>query len=317
MKLGVSYIAAHLPDHIKADMDHLAGIGCQEVLFAVQENHFRYLNGAVRFGPGIAKAQGLKPLAVIWGFANTFGGGRISKRMLENIGLWRKTRDGQPVGNACLNNPQLLEFYIELVRQCNEHGFKGLTVDEPQRQECFCEHCRKKFHDACGLDLIRNVNSKHYEPFRLATVREFVAASCRAIKAINPALSTTVVMMPKDAKYWPQIANIPDLDVFGTDPYWLVPEVQTSLEQALDEGRMMRALCQKLNKKSELWLNCWWIPKGREPEIYEGGKKLAELGCDTFYTWSYRAGLGTNEESADPQKAWEYLCRLYRELAGL
>ena len=39
MDLGVSYASAHLPQHIEADIRHLAEIGCTEVLFALQENH--------------------------------------------------------------------------------------------------------------------------------------------------------------------------------------------------------------------------------------------------------------------------------------
>ena len=58
------------------------------------------------------------------------------------------------------------------------------------------------------------------------------------------------------------------------------------------------------------------IPAGREGEVYEGGRCLAEVGCDSFYTWSYRGGLGTNEASDDPARVWAEVERLYRELAG-
>ena len=42
MELGVSYISAHLPNHIEADMKNFKEIGCAEVLFALQENSGRF-----------------------------------------------------------------------------------------------------------------------------------------------------------------------------------------------------------------------------------------------------------------------------------
>jgi len=45
-----------------------------------------------------------------------------------------------------------------------------------------------------------------------------------------------------------------------------------------------------------------------------GGRKLAEVGCSSMYTRSFRGGLGTNEECARADAAWESVVRLYREL---
>src|SRR5919197_3706141 len=108
MELGVSYIASHLPHHIQADMKHLAKIGCTEVLFALQGNHIDTLTGALRFGAGIAKEAGLRPFAVIWGYANTFGGGRMSRLLLERPDVGRVSRDGTRQPMACLNHPALV-----------------------------------------------------------------------------------------------------------------------------------------------------------------------------------------------------------------
>ena len=92
MELGITYIPVHLPYHIEEDMKYLKEIGTTEVLFALQENAFNALNGSVRHGAKIAKENGLRPYVVVWGYANTFGGGLMSKVMLQDLEMWCVTR---------------------------------------------------------------------------------------------------------------------------------------------------------------------------------------------------------------------------------
>ena len=316
MDLGVSYVSAHVPDHIDADMRHLAEIGCTEVLFALQENHIYHLTGALRFGAAIAKESGLRPYAVIWGYANTFGGGRISKIMLDDPELWCRTKEGDPYPQACLNNPKLVERFIEIAALCREHGFEGVFVDEPTKQECFCSHCREAYSATAGRDLPGDESSPEYAAFRAQAARDYTAAVCRAVKELDSDLRTIACIMPHDREMWSHVAAIPELDVFGTDPYWLVSRGKMTLQQAVDDAVDVKRICLERGKISQIWLNCWRIPAGLEEEIERGGRELAEVGCDSLYTWSYRGGLGTNEECDDPSRAWSSVVRLYRELSG-
>ena len=311
MDLGVSYIPSHLPDHLAADMRHLADIGCTEVLFAIQENHLDTLTGALTYGPAIARDHGLRPYVVTWGYANTFGGGRMSRVMLEHPELWRVARDGSVAPLACLNNPLLGEHFGRITVRCREAGFAGLFIDEPTRQECFCAHCRAAF----GGDL-RHANPEDVDDFQRATVRAYIADICRRVKAVDPALTTITCLMPIDRDTWPAVAEVDGLDVLGTDPYWLLPFFRMTLGDAVADTQAIKALCDGHGKQSQVWLQGWRIPAGREEEVYAGGRRLAEVGCDSFYTWSYRGGLGTNEASDDPAQVWAAVERLYRELSG-
>jgi hypothetical protein len=315
MELGVSYITAHLPDHIEADMRQLRDIGCTEVLFAIQENHIHTLTGAVRFGAGIAREHGLRPYVVVWGYANTFGGGRMSVAMLSDPEMWRVKRDGTPVAFACLNNPKLVDRFIEITDMCRANGYEGMFVDEPTVQECFCPHCRQAFYESCGKDLPASEGTEEHEAFRKATVARYTDHLCKRVKALDPSLKTIACVMPHDSDCFEAVASIPELDIFGTDPYWLAGG--SPLKKAIRETEMVKEICKRKGKTSQVWLNCWRIPAGREEEIYTGGKALAEVGCDSMYTWSFRGGLGTNEACDNPELAWASVCRLYRELAGL
>ncbi len=160
MKIGASYIPPHQPIHIEADMRYMKGIGCNQVLFALQENHIQWLNSSVRFGPQIAKDYGMFVRAVLWGYANTSGGGRSSRVMLENPDMWRFDVDGKPFmggylnPRACHNNPKTISFFADYIEQCGDYGFESIMIDEPTVQDCFCGHCRKKFYDSYKMDMI-------------------------------------------------------------------------------------------------------------------------------------------------------------------
>ncbi len=314
MDLGVSYVAAHQPAHIAADMHHLSEIGCTEVLFALQENHIRVLTGALRFGAPIAREHGLRPYAVIWGFANTFGGGRMSHGLLEDRTIWRIDRAGNPQPMACLNNPRLVEQFMTITTLCRDAGFEGMFVDEPTPQHCFCPHCQARFEEQSGGSL-QDADVETYQAFQHTSVIGYTTSVCAAIKAFDPRLQTITCLMPPDRDCYAEVAAIPELDVFGSDPYWMIFKNMT-IPDAVEDARVVKQICKQQGKRSQVWLNCWRIPAGREEEIYTGGRELAAVGSDSMYAWSFRGGLGTYEACDNPEAAWAQLVRLYRELAG-
>jgi hypothetical protein len=319
LELGVSYVPAHLPQHIQADMAHIREIGCSEVLFALQENHLDTLTGAGRFGPSIAIENGLRPYVVFWGFANTFGGGRMSNLLLKDRGMWRVRADGSLEPEACLNHPRLAESFVEMADLCRGYGFQGVFVDEPMTQHCFCSHCQSWFAEAFGANLQEHLGTATYQAFQQATVVRYVTSVCQRVKTLDAKLVTMACVMPfhpHDELFEP-IAVIRELDVFGTDPYWLLGGgfAEMTLDAAVGYAQRAKSLCEAHGKQSQIWLNCWRIPAGNEEQIYIGGKALAESGCHSLYAWSFRGGLGTYEECDRPAEAWESVVRLYRELS--
>jgi hypothetical protein len=123
-------------------------------------------------------------------------------------------------------------------------------------------------------------------------------------------------LMPQDRVCWEEIAALENLDDFGTDPYWLIDAAQLSLDESVRLSKECRALAAGNRKRSHIWLNAWKIKRGDEQEIYRGGMELARTGHDSLFTWSYLGGLGTNEESEDPDEVWKNIAKLYQELSG-
>ena len=153
-----------------------------------------------------------------------------------------------------------------------------------------------------------------YHTFQTDTVGNHVRMVCDAIKELDQKLETAACLFADDRDCWKAVAPIKTLDTLGIDPYWLLSDGQMSLDHAVHCTEDLLRLCRDTRKRSQVWLNCWGIPAGTEEEIYHGGKKLAEVGCDSFYAWSFKGGLGTSEQCADAGKSWKYLSKLYREL---
>jgi hypothetical protein len=316
MNLGMTYIPVHLPKHIQSDMRDIAEIGCNTVLFAISENNISILEGAWRHGAAIAREHGLRPLAVVWGYANTFGGGRISQVMLNDTEMWIQDRKGKIAPLACFNNPKIITRFLEIVDLLATSGFEAIFVDEPTPQDCWCPHCREKFAQSYGKDMQQCEGSPEYKDFRRVDTVDYVKAICNDIKKRYPGLTTMACLMPQDRACWDAIATLDNLDDFGTDPYWLIEASNLTLSESVRLSQECRLLAARNGKRSHIWLNAWKIRRGDEQEIYTGGLALAKTGHDSFFTWSYLGGLGTNEESQNPAEVWKNVSRLYRELSG-
>ena len=311
MKLGMAYLGAHLPEHLRTDLIDICRIGCDELLIALSENDFHILTGKVQFASAIAHDLGLRILANFWGFACAFGGGRISRLLTENPEVWVVRRDGSRLGQGCMNHPLLLARAREMVDRCVAAGYDGFFWDEPTQQDCYCVHCREKFAAAYGGNLLA-APSDQVQAFRLHSIVSYVETMSDYVKSLQADLETATCVMAVDQAAWEATARVPSLDTFGTDPYWL--RLQQPLSWVTESTREAMAVCRKYGKRSLMWLQGWAIPAGREEEIEEAAQRIAAERPDALYTWSYRAGLGSNEASEDPARAWDAIVRVYRML---
>jgi hypothetical protein len=311
MHLGVSYLGAYLPEHLRADLADIRAVGCDEVLVTLAENDFHILPGKVRFTPAIAHDLGLRVLANFWGFACAFGGGRVSRLLTEDPEVWVLGPGGARLGMGCMNHPALLARAREMVDRCVETGYDGFFWDEPTQQDCYCPHCTDLFAGLYGSDLC-TADGEQVEAFRLQSIVRYVRTMSDYVKALRPELETATCVMPCDEAAWEPTARIPSLDTFGTDPYWLC--LERPLAWVSESTRQSLKVCRSHGKRSLMWLQGWMIPAGREREIEEAAWRLAAEGPDALYTWSYRGGLGSNEACDDPEAAWQVVVEVYRAL---
>jgi len=313
VKLGIAYIGAFLPEHLRLDLADIRAIGCDELLITLAENDFHILQGKVRFAPAIAHDLGLRILANFWGFACAFGGGRVSRLLTDNPDVWLVGRDGSRTGIGCTNHPALLQRAREMVDTCVAAGYDGFFWDEPTVQDCYCRHCREEYLKTFGGDLLQAAPGQ-VQAFRLHSITRYVRAMSEYVKAQRADLETSTCVMPIDHAAWEPTAQIAALDTFGTDPYWEC--MNHPVEWVSESTREALAVCRRYGKRSLMWLQGWRLPRGREEEIEQAGRLIAAEHPDALYTWAYKASLGTNETSQDPERAWEVIVRTYRALKG-
>ena len=116
---------------------------------------------------------------------------------------------------------------------------------------------------------------------------------------------------------WDAAAAIPDLDVFGTDPYWYIvgaepePFLRAFTEKALDVAR-------RHSLKTQVWVQAFAVPEGREEELRMGLRTAAALGADQVAAWSYDAtGSMSALRPARPDVVWRIIGEAYGELRGV
>jgi hypothetical protein len=311
MNLGVGYIPAYLPEHIEIDMKIMKQMGCNEVLFAISENNMYHLEGAIKFGAKIAKENGLTPYAVLWGYANTFGGGRISKFLLDHLDVLVEDENGNKTSVADMNHPMLVQKLIEFCRILIEYGYEGIFIDEPAPQISYSKYSKEVYYSLFGESLTYHNNEEKIKKYQRHTIKNYLEQVCKGIKAIDKNIKTLVSVMPHDQHFWKEIIQLDGIDIFGTTPYWLFEGHHLTMKEAFEIAMDLKALCQEYHKQSQIWLNCWGVRSGYEEEIYTGGNLLASVNCDHLYTWSFKGGLGTTETCDDPYKSWDNVVKLY------
>jgi hypothetical protein len=113
---------------------------------------------------------------------------------------------------------------------------------------------------------------------------------------------------------WEAAASIPDLDIFGCDPYWYLartepePYVRAFTRRALE-------VSQQYNRDTQIWVQAFSVPEGREEELRLGLRIAAELGATHLAAWSYD---GTSSMSsirpARPELVWRIIGEAFGEV---
>ena len=109
-------------------------------------------------------------------------------------------------------------------------------------------------------------------------------------------------------------AAIPDLDIFGTDPYWFLlgvdPEafMRTYSEEAAASAR-------KHNREFQLWLQAFRLPAGREEELRMGVRVAEDIGATHFAAWAFRATEPMSQLACgNSDRVWEIVGEEFRRV---
>jgi hypothetical protein len=297
----VAYLGHHNPRHLRADVEAIHALGCDDVLLAVQEIDFAYFPGKFRSLPPIAADLGLRPVALLWGALNLFGGGRSSQFLLEHPECHQACPDGSWRAAGCYNHPDCVSHIRVLIDRLLDAGFRGYFIDEPPLLDCHCRACERLFEEWNGVPM-RSADRERVAAFRQRCVTHYVEAIARHVKTAHLGSETFCCIPPEDRALWPEIAAVGPLDNVGTDLYWANTGQDVAGVKPL--AGELSCLCRANGKRHHQWLQCWGVKAGNEPRVGELGRALLETLPDALYAWAYEGQVGTSEACDDPGRVW-------------
>ncbi len=109
-------------------------------------------------------------------------------------------------------------------------------------------------------------------------------------------------------------AAIPDLDIFGCDPYWYL--FGTDAEAFMRAyAQAAKAAAQKHGRDLQLWVQAFSVPEGREEELRTGLRVAAELGATHVAAWSFEGTASMSQiRCPQPELVWQIIGEEFRRL---
>jgi len=326
---GVSYYGVMSLDRARQDFDEMLEHGCNAILFAVSEFDWWFWKKSVCSLISEAHNHGLKTYVDLWGWGKTLAGEPPSLFLMRDTEHRQQASSGKIYPSVCLNYEGFQEFLRKSIREiASEIFLDGFFWDEPHYANwndpdwaCRCPICTDLYKKEFGKQMPRELTSETIS-FREQQAVKFLTSISRAAKETNPRIDVTVCLLPTESPLigitdWDRVASIPEVDILATDPYWFHAGLDRlqGLEFFRKIGGKAVELSKRKGKRSQLWLQAFRVPRGRESELREAAKIADELGVDSLFAWPYRGGEGSILESDDARTVWRLLGESFREVS--
>jgi hypothetical protein len=208
---------------------------------------------------------------------------------------------------------------------------------------CYCEHCLERFGGTIPREFTPDVRA-----FRERSLLELLAELCRFghVQGMRNALCLIPTDLAKhgfpepeermkaamakrlgdappqavEAVYhvgvgdFDSAAAIPDLDIFGCDPYWYL--FGTDGEAFMREYSEAAAkAAREHGRELQLWVQAFRVPEGREEELRTGLRVAEEAGATHVAAWSFRATESMSQITCSrPDVVWRIIGEEFRRL---
>ncbi|MDP3989994.1 MAG: family 10 glycosylhydrolase [archaeon] len=321
MLKGISYYGSHFPEHIQADFKEIKEQGCDYVVLAASEYDIEFYQGSLKTMVEQAHSKGLKVFIDLWAFGGAFGGEAASFFIGRNPDSCQVSSRDEHLPRACFNQQKFQDFIEHTINFCLDYlNLDGFFWDEPhffksktdESWGCYCQVCRDKFeqtyHTPMPTDLTPEVAD-----FRNKSCLTFLQKFSKLIKQKKPNVLISICCFPKSKdKYgfdWDEICQIEEIDIFGSDPYWMTKNKDVNYVEEVTKEVV--EVAKRHNKKSEIWIQLFKIPQGREDEIKQAVEYAAKQNPDYISAWTFRAAQNSVLECGDWKKSWSTLKEAY------
>jgi hypothetical protein len=326
---GVSYYGVMHPDRAVQDFDEMLEHGCNAVLLAVSEFDWWFWRRNVAELIASARDRGLRAYVDLWGWGKTLAGEPPSLFLMRDIDHRQHAASGKIYHAVCLNYEGFRDFLKRSIAEiAAETEVDGFFWDEPHYANwhdedwaCRCPICKSLYEGETGERMPSKLTPQ-VVAFRERRAVDFLRELSQAVKGEDPGIDVIVCLLPTQSPLisiidWERVASIPEIDIIATDPYWFHAGLyrERGLEFFRATGGRAVELARRQGKRSQLWLQAFRVPRGREAEIGEAVRVSAELGAYSVFAWPYRGGEGSILESDDPKAVWEAIGEAYRREA--
>ncbi len=213
---------------------------------------------------------------------------------------------------------------------------------------CYCDVCREIFHDRYGHDMPADAFTGEVRAFREASLLDLLSKLARygheqgmrnALCLLPTDLSDNAFPQPRKRLEqalerrmvdplpgsveaalhvgvgdFSQAAAIPDLDIFGCDPYWYL--FGTDAEPFMRTYGEMAAEASRQNSRGlQFWVQAFAVPEGREEELRIGLRVAEELQATHVAAWSYEGTASMSKiRCPNPELVWSIIGEEFRRL---
>jgi hypothetical protein len=340
MKLTTSYFGCRILRHVKRDMQRLDRLGFARVVHTFSENDLFYFPETMRDIVSASHDAGLEVQLDPWGVGGIFGGEAFSRWILDEPDLMQRGASGRPLGAACLNHPRVQELVREWTLAAARTGADWIFWDEPHwsfkgprnpaGEYCVCEHCRRVARaqaEAPGSSLpigddLACAPRAAVDRFRALSVIYLLGGLTRF--AADQGLKSSICVLPhgtmdQPSISWAELASLPGVGEFGTDPYWQAfgftrPDER---DRFIDENaRAAKAAAKQAGSETMLWIQAFRVPAAGEDDLLEGAERLVGHAPDAVAIWAFEACAHMSALACEnPRRIWRRLVNLLgREL---
>jgi N-acetylmuramic acid 6-phosphate etherase len=316
-RAGVSYFGVRILRHVRRDLEDIAARGFTAVLHTFSENDLAYYRGTMAEIVGASHELGLEVQMCPWGVGRTFGGEAESRWVTFHPEACQVLDDGRRVATGCLNNPTYRSFCKEWADAALECGTDyvfwdephwtvpaHVGIDDPERWACCCDVCREL---AGGTPT---------QEFRESSLVDFLGEMSSHVAARGGKNSICLLPLTEGShgiKDWDEVAALPGLDVFATDPYW--KNFDETAESFV--GRFATLLAETAARhgvRAQLWLPSFGLTREDIPDLEAAIEAARAAGIDDLWTWGYEAcGHMTHLATPDSPLVWEAVTRALTE----
>jgi hypothetical protein len=329
-KTGVSYFGTRDPRHMKQDMADIAAHHCTFVVHTFSEADYYFYTKAMKRLVGVSHDEGLEVHLDPWGVGGIFGGEAFSRFVMENPDQCQRQADGMQLPAACLNRESFRAFMRQWVDAAAATGADVIFWDEPhffipravwrgtQRPDewaCTCEACRALFSKRFGHSMPAVIDDDVIL-FRDESIVSFFTEMTTYVR--DKGIGNALCVLPQEnpligISSWDKLAAIPSIDIFGTDPYWIVFGKPLD-DYVRDAAAKIVDISVRYDKEPQMWVQAYGVPAGREDEVGRAVRVIGDEGIRNIAAWSYRGGAPMNIASDNPDRVWEVLGEAYRKV---